>query len=254
MPFGLSFIALHQIHGEYKYRRGADQIYQYLKEKQSKDNKLILYREGDSRQFVDVLGMVVPFLIKYGITYNDKTALDVAYGQALFYIKMGLEGHTGFPFHAFSLDTGLRLGPANWGRGIGWYAIALAYVVHYTNNKNNREYATIRNEIDRLHKYLMVLRSNGYWGQFVTGERNDRIDTSTTSMFLYAFGLAGNEGPDESELVDLLGRYTTAEGYLDYTSGDTYSVNRYALEYGKSELSQGMLLSLLGLAANNHRR
>lgn len=246
-PFGLTFIALHELHGDAKYKNGADQICMYLKSHIEK-NGLILYRDGDDRQFVDVLGMVVPFLVRYGVAYNDNDALRIAYAQLNYYIENGLEQNSGFPFHGINIKSRLRLGPANWGRGIGWYALALAYALHYTNTGDNPYIDVFRREMDRIHDRLMGLRSEGHWGQFVSGGNGVEIDTSTTTMLLRAFQLAGNEKPSESLLASLFAAYTTIDGYLDFTSGDTYSINRYAVEHGKSELSQGVLLSLLAEA------
>lgn len=245
--FGLSFINLHKIYGDEKYKIGANYIYNYIIMNLDSDRKLILYRKGNNKQFVDVLGMVVPFLIQYGTVYNDSKALDIAYRQILFYMQNGLEEHSHFPFHAINLESNLRLGPANWGRGVGWYAIALGWILHYTSPHNNPHYFEFEKEMNSLHRNLIAQRTNKYWGQFITGSENDKIDTSTTTMLFYSFGLAGKEIYSDEVLVNVFSQYTNSDGYLDFTSGDTYTVNRYAKEYGKSELSQGLLLSLFGL-------
>jgi len=69
----------------------------------------------------------------------------------------------------------------------------------------------------------MYLRIHNYWGQFISENPNDTIDTSTTTMLVYAFHLAGHNAYDEAEFVELVVNYTDTDGYLGYSSGDTYT-------------------------------
>jgi hypothetical protein len=50
------------------------------------------------------------------------------------------------------------------------------------------------------------------------------------------------------EILSKLENYINRDGEILQTSGDTYGVNRYSATFGKSELSQGMLLLLLANA------
>lgn len=248
--FGLAFIETEQYTHHPEYKKGIDLIYKYLKDSINKKHNIIIYRNKDLHQFVDALGMVCPFLIKYGVTYHDTLALGIANREINYYIKYGLEANTHFPFHAIELDNKIRLGPSTWGRGIGWYAIALAYSIHYTNKHNNPYYKVFENEMNIIYNNLNKLRYNNCWGQFINGDENEQVDTSTTALLLLAFNIAGKESLTDEAIAHIFRKYTTTEGYIDFTSGDTFDINRYSTEFGKSELTQGLILSLYSNAKN----
>ena len=67
-------------------------------------------------RFVDTLGMVLPFLHACGWD-------DLAKRQMEEYDKAILNGV--FPAHAYNVETNLPMGVFDWGRGIGWYILAL---------------------------------------------------------------------------------------------------------------------------------
>jgi len=248
--FGLAFIETEQYTHIPEYKKGIDLIYKFLKDSLNKKENIILYRNKDEHQFVDALGMVCPFLIKYGATYHDTLALGMANREINYYIKYGLEANTHFPFHAIELDNKTRLGPSTWGRGIGWYAIALAYSIHYTNKDNNPYYEIFVKEMNILYANLIKLRYKNAWGQFINGDKNEQVDTSTTALLLLAFNIAGKENLNDEKIALIFRNYTTTEGYIDFTSGDTFDLNRYSNEFGKSELTQGLILSLYSNAKN----
>lgn len=245
--FGTVLIDLDNYYGKSEYKKGINEIYDFLKQNIIPGTNLIIYRPNDTRQFIDALGVICPLLIKYGVSYNDSAALSLAYQQILFYIKNGIDTRSHFPFHAVNIKNNLCLGPSTWGRGIGWYSLALAETLKYTNVNNNPYYTMFCEEMAILYSNLMTLRVNNYWGQFISGNAADRIDTSTTTMILYAFTLFGYKPYSQYEVIELFKNYTTNKGYLDFTSGDAADINGYSTEVGKSEISQGMLLSLLSL-------
>lgn len=246
--FGLSLISLQQHTDNPFYLKAINDIFRFLKTKVNTDYNIILYRDNQHIQLCDALGMICPFLIKYGTVYKDSIALKMAYNQINYYIKYGLDLETHLPFHAVDLQKNIRLGPVNWGRGVGWYLISLAYAIHYTDEDVNPYYSMYCYEMDLLFEKLMELRINNYWGQFISGDTSDSIDTSTTTLLLYAFGLANYINYQDEEIVKIFSAFTNTKGFLDFTSGDTQDINKYSNEFGVSELSQGMLLSIFSIS------
>ena len=98
--------------------------------------------------------------------------------------------------------------------------------------------------MDILYRNLKILQYHNCWGQFINGNKSEQVDTSTTALLLLAFNLAGKEKLSDKEIVGIFKQYTTSDGYIDFTSGDTFDINRYSTEFGKSELTQGLILSL----------
>lgn len=64
IPIGICFLNLYQITGEECYLNIAKSIYKWLLGRRESNSNIIYYRKGDN-QFVDALGMYVPFLVKY---------------------------------------------------------------------------------------------------------------------------------------------------------------------------------------------
>lgn len=67
---------------------------------------------------------------------------------------------------------------------------------------------------------------------------------STTTLFMYNM-LLNQPFFTKNEAFSLLSPYIDKEGYILETSGDTYGINNYSQSFGKSELSQGILLLIL---------
>lgn len=67
-------------------------------------------------------------------------------------------------------------------------------------------------------------------------------------MFLYGQTLINPDLYTKQEILSMFAKYINEDGEILQTSGDTYAVNRYSATFGKSELSQGILLLLLANA------
>lgn len=64
-PVGIMFLNLYRLTDDSKYKNTAESIYSQLKDICSKGEGKIAYRQGVSNNYVDVVGMVVPFLVEY---------------------------------------------------------------------------------------------------------------------------------------------------------------------------------------------
>src|SRR5690606_36313764 len=83
------------------------------------------------------------------------------------------------------------LGSCNWGRGLGWYLLALSYTVKFTNEENNPQYAYFKNEMTILFSNLKLYQGTHYWGQFLGISKQWHIDTSVSCMLIYSLSLSG---------------------------------------------------------------
>ncbi|HHX67011.1 MAG TPA: hypothetical protein GX708_03020 [Gallicola sp.] len=234
VPFGLTSLILYDVYKEEKYLYYSEKLYEYTIGSIENDG-LISYRKGQEVILNDVLGMTVPFLIKY----DDYIEADLKYiirQQLAFYIEHGIDQDTYIPVHAIQRENKIKLGSANWGRGIGWYAIALSQWYKETG-EFEKEYFGL------MESFKKIQSSENLWGQFPG--RSDGFDASTTTMFLYSLALNFNDSINKNDVLNSIKHYISSDGTILHTSGDTYSANYYSRSFGKSELSQGMLLLLL---------
>lgn len=234
IPFGLTALNLHKVYGDDKYLKFCDILYSKIKSLKNKED-VVLYRQSLSVQFNDVLGMIVPFLVDYSEYVNQPEALLIAKKQLEFYVKYGVDKETYLPTHGIDLQTNIKVGPTNWGRGIGWYILGISFY--------NRATGEFEKEYNELIRTLNKLRTDeGLWSQFPGSSNN--FDASATTMFLFSMNQESAQ-LSKKESIKSLFKYVTQEGYITKTSGDTYYINDYSKSFGRSELSQGFLLLLL---------
>lgn len=235
VPFGLTAINLYKEFGEKKYLKFADRLYEYIV-RSIEEEGVVSYREGQSIIYEDMLGMVVPFLLEYHWEKEDESSLKIAKDQMSYYINYGVDKETYLPTHAINRKEKIKIGPTNWGRGVGWYYIALANFYKQTGE--------FKEEYEGLQNTLLSLRnSNNLWSQFPGGM--DKFDASASTMIAYSILLYDNSFYKKEELLGYLKPYISIDGEILQTSGDTYGLNNYSHTFGKSELSQGMLLLAL---------
>lgn len=240
VPFGVAAINLYLYTNDIRFKKFANFIYNKLLSLQETENSIILYRPGQKQQLSDVLGMICPFLIRYDEISNSK-ASDLAQKQLQYFINYGVDKETFLPTHGINLDTNIKIGPVNWGRGIGWYIIALSEFV-----KHKGIYSM---ELDCLINTLNNLKTPElFWTQFPG--LSERFDASSTTMFMYAINTTHPHTYSKESVLKILGSYIDSEGKILSTSGDTYGVNDYSRTFGDSELSQGILLMLLSTINN----
>lgn len=240
-PFALAALCAYRINGDSSYLEFAKRIYNYLQGIAEEDG-ILLYRPKQTVLMTDALGMAVPFLVEYYEVTGDETALQMARRQLEYYIRNGgIDKDSGVPAHAVQMETGVKVGSANWGRGIGWYYIALAHFYRQTGE--------FEQEYERLTQTLLKLRNDkGQWTQYLGADRN--FDASSSTMFFYGMLLNNAGGMSIDQAVQALAPYISAEGEILQTSGDTYDLNNYSQTFGKSELSQGMLMLILAQKNN----
>lgn len=237
-PFGIAAINLFNYFNNEKYKTMADYIYNELVSRADDQLKLIPYRFfHDKRYLNDTIGMICPFLIRYGTKFQSKEAIVLARSQLEYYTKHGVDKDSFLPAHAIDKVNNIKIGSINWGRGIGWYFIGLSDYLTITGD------FSFRNETIRLITTLNKLKTKEkIWTQFPGS--SPKFDASTTTMFMYCINSVLPGTYSKNDIFDILSKYLY-KGVISSTSGDTYGVNHYSRSFGDSELSQGFLLMLL---------
>ena len=235
LPFGLTALTLYDAFKEDKYLDFSKELYDYVLQSVAEDG-IISYREGQEVVFSDTLGMFVPFLIKYNKYWENDDLLTLVKSQLDYYIRYGIDKDTYLPAHAVHRVSKIKVGSINWGRGIGWYLIALSDYYNHTGEYET-EFKNILASINKLKT------KEGLWNQFPGSY--GKFDASATITFLYSLTIDENIHLKNNEVLSRLKPYISMDGSILETSGDTYGPNHYSSLFGKSEFSQGMLLLLL---------
>lgn len=242
IPFGLAAINLYTFLGQERYKQVAEMMFSKLNTLLVNDRDgLIYYRlnQADKLYLVDTLGMVCPFLIRYGDVFNNAYAVQLAYNQMEFYSQCGLDERSFLPAHAVLREGNIKVGSQNWGRGVGWYFYPVAEYSHYV------EMGTFENVIAGIVKSMRILkREDGLWTKFPG--TSDQFDASPTLMYMYSKNLIA-PGTFPRDFVFSALRPYINNGVIGSTSGGAFSINDHSRAVGDSELSMGFLMMLLSV-------
>lgn len=227
LSYGIMYINLYKITGKKEYKIVADKFYNKALSF-TDGNNIISYLPHKESGYVDVVGMIVPFLKEYYDLTGDSLANRIALDNISYYKAMCVDEKTGIPHHGFSSKYGIPIGSVNWGRGIGWYLLALAYYPDITEE----------NLLQTIKKLPPT--------QF-PGTEGARYDSSTNLLFeIFLQSRSHNRNYNLNEIK----KHIRRDGIIDFCSGDTYGYNDYSHTYGGSELCSGLYLMLVSKFSN----
>ena len=239
-----------------KYKPSLDYTYELIKELVGEDNTVKYRKSMTNYRYVDTVGFISPFLVKYGLKYNDEKAIELGIKQITEYYKYGFDSESNIPFHAYDVNNKYKLGLCGWGRGLGWFAIGL--IDAWRELPNNNKYKNILEEI--VIKYantiLKVQLDNGGFGWTVT-RKETRIDSSTTATLGYFLVCASEiEEITESCLegynkaIKYLMSVTKKNGEIDFSQGDTKDIGVYSMLFDILPFAQGFALRAINKKSN----
>jgi len=184
---GYALIDLHQRTGDEQFKEVLDQMIKYLKQHPVDGEGSLPYRSAHNNMhiYVDAIGMICPFLCKYGFTYGDANATNLAIKQIKNFCRNGIDTRSGLPYHGYEYKSQTRYGIIGWGRACGWLMMGMVdSLIHM--DKNNADYDEIKQTFRRLvDKVEAYQRDDGFY-PWQLPAREGPIDTSATAMILYA--------------------------------------------------------------------
>lgn len=176
VPFALTSLHLYNYTKEDKYLAFAHTVYHFIKA-QIDENQIVCYRPDANIYFYDTLGMIVHFLVMYFKTTENDEVISLARHQLDYYVSNnGINKINFMPFYGIRKSNNVQVGSANWGRGIGWYFLALSYF-HKETGEFEKEFIGLSRNLNELRN------SEGLWSQF-PGTSNV-FDASSTTMFFF---------------------------------------------------------------------
>lgn len=184
---GMALIDLHQLTGEEKYKKAAEVMVDYLVHHETDGAGSFPYRpkQKNGYVFADGIGMVCPFLCKYGSTYGDINTLNLAVTQIQNFIEFGMDVKTGLPYHGYQYESGVKYGIIGWGRAAGWLMIGMAESLAYME-ETRPSYEPIKQAYRRLVDKVEAYQLEGGLYSWQLGAKEGPVDTSATAMILYA--------------------------------------------------------------------
>lgn len=255
---GMALIDLHQITGDEKYKNAADTMVRYLFDHETDHAGSLPYRPNQKNDYIfaDGIGMICPFLCKYGSTYGDMNAINLAVTQIQNFIEYGMDAKTGLPYHGYHYETGVKYGIIGWGRAVGWLMIGMSESLAYMEN-DRPSYEMIKQSYRRLVDKVEAYQLEGGLYSWQLGAKEGPIDTSATAMILYAIARSLETkvliGIHKSRMIR--GREalwgTVKDGRIDSCLAECQGFSMYPQVYGTYPWSLGPALSLFAMAEEN---
>lgn len=262
---GYSLLYVYEKTKDEKYKQAADKLYEWVCEyKKQMGNPLPYRKHHPTHVYVDGLGMIVPFLCRYGAMFDNQDAVSLGADQVLDFLKYGMDEVTGLPYHGYDTKTKVKQGIIGWGRAVGWLMLAMADSMEYLPEGKEKQ------EIAVAFKKLVItvcqyFRKDGYFSWQLPAMEGPK-DASAVAMIGYAMkkgrtipGYAENN--EEKADVDCRGQKISVESVLKQLqdalrnssrngkiydcSGECDGFSQYPQVYGVYPWSQGPGLRLL---------
>lgn len=161
------------------------------------------------QMWLDGLYMGSPFYSEYGILFNEPEDIDDVVHQITQMEKHGRDSVTGLLYHGWDesreqswADPVTGQSPSFWGRGMGWYAMAIVDVLDYMP-VDHADRDSVIGILRRMSEAIATCQDpvKKVWWQVLDrgGDVNNYTESSVSCMFVYALAKAVRLGyVDES--------------------------------------------------------
>lgn len=217
-----------------------------------KEDGTIAYRqENHDIRMVDTIGMICPFLARYGARYGKDEMIGLALKQIKEYVRHTVLENRFLPAHAYSSSLKVPF-VYGWGRGIGWFALGLAdtYGELPEGHPGCTELKAWIYELSQTVKSFQL--DNGGWS-CSWPVKGSPFDSSCTALLVYflkksvSLGLISEETyqPIIARGINILRKVTRRDGTVDYSQGDTKDIGCYSHLFEPMPFTQGIVTLLL---------
>ena len=208
-----------------------------------KDGLIIYSKKRPELRYVDTLGLVCPFLVLYACTYSEPKYSKLAFDQIVKFGESGLYENSFLPAHAFEARFMLPVGVYGWGRGTGWFVIAV--IDSYLEMEDCPEREKLKETIAQMAEYYIKFqRADGGYGVFLQDQKT--YDSSATAILAYFYACCFSVFREEKhktmsmKAIEALVKNTRISGKLDNCQGDTKDVGIFSLRFDVLPFAQGM--------------
>ncbi|MYL69914.1 hypothetical protein GLW00_03575 [Halobacillus litoralis] len=234
-----------------QYKSALDYTENLIKQHIGEDGTVKYRKNMEQYRYVDTIGFICPFLVKYGAEFNKSECIELSIKQIEHYEQYGMLHKTMIPFHAYHIKNKLPLGLWGWGRGAGWFAIGV--IDTWAELPNGNEYkSSLEKIIVRFaDSILPYQQNNGSWTwSLLRSEATS--DSSTTATFAWFMKNASNiNGSSEAYVsasnkgMEYLKLVTRRNGEIDFSQGDTKDLGVYSTQFNILPFTQGFCVRTL---------
>ena len=194
-----------ELTGDQRYRKALDLLREQLrKQPRTHSNGFWHKKIYPYQMWLDGIYMAEPFLAEYAYRFDEPATFeDVAY-QICLVEEHTRDKKTGLLYHAWDESKTQRWAdpvtghsPHFWGRGIGWYVMAIVDVLDYLPREQARRLDLIA-ILNRAVEALLKVQdeTSGLWYQILDlpDREGNYLEASASAMFVYAFAKGVRQG------------------------------------------------------------
>lgn len=202
---GKMLLQMHAETGEDRYRKAASLLRRQLAEHPRTKNGAFWHKKIYPWQvWLDGVYMGIPFLIGYELAYKDEPDLKEAIHEFMICEKYMRDPKTGLYYHCWDesresvwADKETGLSSYFWGRGLGWYSMALVDALEYLPPESEAA-GELRRLLRDLAAALVKVQDpeKGVWYQILDRPEatGNYPESSASCMFAYALAKGVNHG------------------------------------------------------------
>ena len=236
-------------------QEAAEKCADWARTAQKTESGILVYRQQHAKwAFADTVGMVSPFLCRYGAQKKDEELLQLGIRQIQEFLKRGMDRRSGLPYHGYDESSGTKYGIIGWGRACGWIMKGMAESISWIPSKM-REKRQLKQAFwslkDSAAKYQR--QDGGFSWQVQAAE--GPMDVSAGAMIGNAVWMASRNSEMRGETVNM--QKMLAESFLTAVSGKTvhscsgecHGFAEYPQVYGNYPWGTGPVLRFLAFGA-----
>ncbi len=191
--------------GDKRYRKALHLLREQLRtQPRTRSNGFWHKKIYPYQMWLDGIYMAGPFLAEYACRFNEPALFDDVIHQILLIAEHTRDPRTDLFYHAWDesrqqrwCDPATGRSPNIWGRGVGWYVMALVDVLDYLP----RDQAHRQDLIGLLERTARALvrvqdEATGLWYQILDlpEREGNYLEASASTMFVYAFAKGVRNG------------------------------------------------------------
>ena len=231
-----------------KYKPAFDYCYHLILDLKGSDGTIAYRKHLSNYRFVDTIGFISPFLVRYGLVFGNSEAIDLGINQILEFNKFGMLEKEFIPCHTYNSTTNLPVGLFGWGRGLGWYAIGLIDSWNELPNDHPQKNSLTHVVIQFAKMAMKFQNENGSWSWLVLNVQA-QADSSTTATLAWFLSnvdtipeIALEAKNTVAKALIYLQSVTRRNGAIDFSQGDTKGIGVYSQEFDILPFTQGFAL------------
>lgn len=156
-----------------------------------------------NQMWIDGLYMAEPFYTQYTVRYENGKSLDDIARQFELVQNHLVDQKTGLVYQAWDeskeiawANPATGTSPTIWGRGIGWYMMALVETLDYYP-KSNPNYKKLAGYLNQIAKSAVAHKSaSGLWYQVADKPdfKDNYLESSASAMIIYSLAKGADKG------------------------------------------------------------